>query len=198
MQGTNHHDPQGQTSEQAQAHHVRGCRHHGRCACGRWLCDRRRELNSHVPLSNSSQQRRHRRSQIRRGIQRSVWTGRRGSIRHGQQRVDVELHDDDIGRSAGDRQRGVLDDIPERHELDLGKCHYTRQRRPRTWDHQRNDHHGHAGHRATDWRQRIWDFLGSGGGPLPARCTDHVEAGRSDPGELQPGVGNDRQRNDSE
>ena len=28
----------------------------------------------------------------RRGIQRSVWTGRRGSIRHGRQRVHVGLH----------------------------------------------------------------------------------------------------------
>ena len=132
-------------------------------------------------------------------IQRSVWTGRRGSIRHGRQRVHVELHTVDISGSEGDRRRGVLYDIPEGDELDLGECHYNRRKRPRTWDDdQRNDHHGHAGHRATDWRRRICDFLGGRGGPLPARCTDHVKAGRSDPGELQSGVGDDRQRNDRE
>ena len=133
--------------------------------------------------------------------QRSVWTGRRGSIRHGQQRVHVGLHIDDISGSEGDRQRGVLYDIPERDKLDLGECHYKWRKRPRTWDgqhDQRNDHHGHAGHRATDWQRRICGFLGGRGGPLPARCTDHVKAGRSDPGELQSGVGDDRQRNDSE
>src|SRR6266851_1277279 len=50
----------------------------------------------------------------RRGIQRSVWTGLRGSIRHGRQHVHVELHTIDISGSEGDRQRGVLYDIPER------------------------------------------------------------------------------------
>ena len=44
----------------------------------------------------------------------------------------------------------------------------------------------------------ICGFLGGRGGPLPARCTGHVKAGRSDPGELQSGVGDDRQRNGSE
>ena len=34
--------------------------------------------------------------------------------------------------------------------------------------------------------------------PFQQRCTDHVKAGRSDPGELQPGVRDDRQRNGSE
>ena len=43
----------------------------------------------------------------------------------------------------------------------------------------------------------VCGFLG-GGGPVPARCTDHVEAGRSDPVELPAGVGNDRRRNGSE
>ena len=47
-------------------------------------------------------------------------------------------------------------------------------------------------------RRRIRDFLGGRGGPLPARRTVHVKAGRSDPSELQSGVGDDRQRNDSE
>ena len=105
------------------------------------------------------------------------------------------------GGSEGDRRRGVLYDIPERDELDLGECHYKWRKRPRTWDgqhDQRNDHRGHAGHRATDWQRRICGFLGGRGRPLPARCAEHVKAGRSDPGELQSGVGDDRQRNDSE
>jgi hypothetical protein len=176
---------------------------HGRCAdvCAdrtfRWL---RHVLgNGYVPLGNSSRQRLRWRSRIRRrGIQRSVWTDLRGSIRHGRQRVHVELHDVDIGGPEGDRRRDVIYDIPEGHELDLGECDYNRRRRPRTWDDQRNDHHGCAGHRAADWRRRTCDFLGGRGDPFPARCTDHVKAGRSDPGELQSGVGNDRQRNDSE
>jgi hypothetical protein len=42
------------------------------------------------------------------------------------------------------------------------------------------------------------DFLHGKGDPLPARCTDHVKAGRSDPGELESGVGDDRQRNGSQ
>jgi hypothetical protein len=175
---------------------------HGPCAdlCGDRTCRLRHVLgNSHLPLGNSSRQRLHWRSRTqRRGIQRSVWTGLRGSIRHGWQRVHVELHNCDISGSDGDRRRGVLDDIPEGRELDLGECHHNRRRRPRTWDDQRNDHHGDAGHRATDWRRRICDFLGGRGDPLPARCTDYIKAGRSDPGELQSGVGNDRQRNDSE
>jgi hypothetical protein len=37
------------------------------------------------------------------GIQRSLWTGLRGSVRHGRQCVQVDLHDDDISRSEGDR-----------------------------------------------------------------------------------------------
>jgi hypothetical protein len=54
-------------------------------------------------------------------------------------------------------------------ELDLGECHYNGRKRPRTGDDQRNDHHGRAGHRDTDWRRRIYDFLGGKGDPLPAR-----------------------------
>jgi len=61
-----------------------------------------------------------------------------------------------------------------------------------------NDHHGHAGHRAIGRQQRIGGFLGGRSGPVPAWCTVHVEAGRSDPGGLQPGVGDDRQRNGRE
>src|SRR2546429_8543367 len=118
------------------------------------------------------------RTRGRRGIQRSVWTGLRGSIRHGQQRVHVGLHIDDIRGSEGDRRRGVLYDIPERDDLDLSECHYKWRKRPRTWDgqhDQRNDHPGHAGHRATDWQRRICDFLGGRSDPLPARYTDHVK-----------------------
>ncbi len=113
----------------------------------------------------------------------------------------VGLHIDDSNRSEGNRRRGVLYDLPEGNELDLGECHYKWRKRPRTWDgqhNQRNDHHGHAGHRATGWQRRSCGFLGGRGDPLQARCTDHVKADRSDPGELQSGVGDDRQRNDSE
>ena len=41
----------------------------------------------------------------------------------------------------------------EGDELDLGERHRERRKRPRAWDDQRNDHHGHAGHGATDWRR---------------------------------------------
>ena len=40
-----------------------------------------------------------------RRIQRSVWTGRRGIIRHGRHRVQLELHDLDIRGSEGDHRR---------------------------------------------------------------------------------------------
>ena len=176
----------------------------GRCAgmCG----DRTLRRPRHVPLDDRCQscprERSRGRCRIRqRSIQRSVWTGLRGSIRHDRQHVHVELHNVDISGSEGDRQQGVLYDIPEGDELDLGECHYNWRKRPRPWDgqhDQRNEHRGHVGHRATDWQRRICGFLGGRGGPLPARCTDHVKAGRSDPGELQSGVGDDRQRNDSE
>jgi hypothetical protein len=39
-----------------------------------------------------------------RGIQRSFWAGRRGSSRHGRQRVHIELCSLYSGGSAGDRQ----------------------------------------------------------------------------------------------
>jgi hypothetical protein len=51
--------------------------------------------------------------------------------------------------------------------------------------------HGHQQTVDRRWRR---GFLGGRGDPLPARCTEHVNAGRSDPGELQSGVGDDRQR----
>ena len=118
-----------------------------------------------------------------------------GDSRHGRERVQVELHSVDISGSEGDRPQGVLQKIQEGDALGLGQCRYNGRTCPRTWDDKRNDHHGNAGHRATDWR-RICDFLG--GGSLPARCTLHVKAGRADPVELQSGVGDDRKRNDSE
>ena len=102
----------------------------------------------------------------------------------GYQRVDVGLHTDDGSWSECNCRRGRLDDIPERDELNLGEWHYNRRKCPRAWDDQRNDHHGHAGHRATGWQRRIRGFLGGRGGSLPARRTDHVKADRSDPGEL--------------
>jgi hypothetical protein len=104
----------------------------------------------------------------------------------------------DIGGCESDRRRGVLYDIPEGDELDLGECRYNRRTRPRTWDDQRSDHHGDAGHRGTEWRRRICDILGGRCDPLPARGTDHVKPGRPDPARLQAGIGDDRQRNDSE
>jgi hypothetical protein len=166
---------------------------HGRCAdgCGGRTCRLRHvPSNNHVPLGASNRQRLRWRSRIRRrGIQHSIWTGRRGSVWHRQQRLHVGLHIVDISGSEGDRQRGVLYDISERHELDLGERNYNRRRRPRPWDNQRNDHHGHAGHRATDWRRRIYDFLGGRGDPFPARRSDHVKAGRSDPANYSQGSG---------
>ena len=38
------------------------------------------------------------------GIQRPVWTGIRGSIGHGSQRVDVELHNVDFSGAEADRR----------------------------------------------------------------------------------------------
>ena len=61
--------------------------------------------NRHLPRGNIGATRAR-----RRGIQRSVWTGRRGSSRHGRQRVQVELHTLDSGGSEGDGQQGVLND----------------------------------------------------------------------------------------
>ncbi len=189
-------DYRSSTNAFPQTHQVDRCRRRGHRGRGRFLRDRQRNLQRRL---SRCQQRLRWRSRIRRrGIQRSVWTGLRRSIWHGRQRVHVELHNLDISGSEGDRPRGVLHDIPEGDELGLGERHYSRRTRPRTQDDQRNHHHGRAGHRATDWQRRICDFLGGKGDPLPARCTDHVKAGRSDPGELQSGVGDDRQRNGSE
>ena len=114
----------------------------------------------------------------------------------GQQPVHGGLHSRITG-SEGDRQGGVLHNVPERDQPGLGECRYNRRTRPRTRDDQLNDHHGHAGHRAAGWQRRIGGFLGGRGGPLPAGCTGHVKDGRSDPGGLHPGVGDARQRNDS-
>ena len=53
-----------------------------------------------------------------------------------------------------------------------------------------------SGRRATDTRGCV--LLGGRGGPLSARCRDHVQAEWSNPVELHPGIGNDRQRVDRE
>jgi hypothetical protein len=45
-------------------------------------------------------------------IHRSLWTGCRGRIRHGRQRVVVEFHDLDIRGTEGDRQQGLLNGYP--------------------------------------------------------------------------------------
>jgi hypothetical protein len=86
----------------------------------------------------------------RRGIERSLWAGRRGSIRHGRQRVQVDLHADDISGPESDGRRDILHEVPEGDELDLGQRHDKGRTRPRPWDDQWNDHQGHAGHRAND------------------------------------------------
>ena len=133
----------------------------------------------------------------RRGIQRPVRTGRRRSSGHGQQRVHVGLHADDISGPEGDRSTRR----PPRRTR-RGRARPRQVRSPTanpssSWDDQRNDHHGHAGHRAT----------GSSGSaassaaevvPFQRGAPSHVQAGRPDPGELQPGIGDDRQRNGSQ
>ena len=63
-----------------------------------------------------------------------------GSIRHGRQRVHVELHIGDISGSEGDRRQGVLRPHTRRARLDLGECYNDRRKRPGPWDDQRNDH----------------------------------------------------------
>jgi hypothetical protein len=88
----NHHDPQGQNFEQTQAHEADRGRRRVRRAGVRWLWHRQRNrghrlgrrVNSLVHLGNISPIR-----APRRGIQRSVRTGRRGIIRHGRQRTIV-------------------------------------------------------------------------------------------------------------
>ena len=79
--------------------------------------------------------------------------------------------------------------------LGVGERRYQRQDRPRVGNNRQHDDHGHAGHRATD-KRRVQDVVE--GGSLQAWCTVHVEAGRSDPRELQAGVRHDRQRNHGE
>ena len=123
-----------------------------------------------------------------------------GSVGTVDSAPDVELHPADLSGSEGDHQRGVVDQIPQgdKDKLDLGECHCKGRKRPCTWDHQRNNDHSQPGHPATDRRRRICEFLDGRGGPLQARRTVNVKAGRSDPSELQSGVGDDRQRNDSQ
>ena len=81
----------------------------------------------------------------------------------------------------------------KRDQLDLEERRDQGQARPRTRNHQWNHHQGHPGHRADI--QRIGYFLGRKGDRLPARRTDHVEASRTVPGQLDARVGDHRQRN---
>ncbi len=167
---------------------------HGRHAgqCGGRACGVRRVVGpSHVTLGSTSRQQR-----CRWRVERSVRAGRRGSIRHRQQRVHHDLHDFDLRGSEGDCQRGVLHDVCGGHAFDLTQCHHSGRRRSRPWDYQRNHDHGDPGHRATDTRGCV--LLGGRGGPISARCSDHVQADWSNPVELHPGIGNDRQRVDRE
>src|SRR5436190_24146214 len=58
------------------------------------FCGRLRHVlgNDHISPGNSRQR-------LRRRGKRSVWTGLRGSIRHGRQRLHVELHHVDVDGS---------------------------------------------------------------------------------------------------
>jgi hypothetical protein len=77
----------------------------------------------HVPLGNIRAARAWQRRRWHRGIQRSVSTGLRDGIWQGRQRVHVGLHNVDISGSERDRQRGVIYDVPEGDDLDIGECH---------------------------------------------------------------------------
>jgi hypothetical protein len=92
--------------------------------------DRTRRLRyvffvGHLPLDNRSHEPSDN-SGPRRRLERSVRTGSGGSVGHGRECVHFELHADDRRGSEGDRQRDVVDDIPEGHELGLGACHNNR------------------------------------------------------------------------
>ena len=187
--------------EQAQAHHVDRRRRHGHCPCGWWLRDRRRGLNRHgrVLLDTSSRRRLRWRSRIRRRrIQRSVWTGRQGE--HPARSASVSASSFTLSTSAGQQvtvdtapsttyQKGSTSTsasavIPGERVLALGTTSGTTITATQVI--------------LQPTGGGVCDLLVGRGDPLPARCTDHVKAGRSDPGELPPGVGNDRQRHDSE
>ena len=69
----------------------------------------------------------------RRGVQRPVWTGRRGSIWHRRHRFQVELHHDDISGSEDNRRRHILHEIQEGDDPDFGSGQSIQRpsRRPR-------------------------------------------------------------------
>jgi hypothetical protein len=102
-----------------------------RCRCARVLGDRAFSRSRHVLVGNghiahvdnrairAGEWLRWRYRIRQRRIQRSVWTRRRRSIRHGRQPVHVRLHNDDISRSERDRRRDVLHVIPKGNKLDL-------------------------------------------------------------------------------
>lgn len=129
----------------------------------------------------------------RKRIQRPVGAGLRGSVRHGAQRFHFQFHHDDLGGSRCHRRRLVLYRIQEGEQLGLSDGHHQGRNRPRPRDHGQHHHRRHAGHRGIWWR--ICQFLSGNGGSVPARHQDHVEAGRTDPGELESGIRDDRQRN---
>jgi hypothetical protein len=98
----------------------------GRCAdvCG----DRDFRRLCHIPAGNGDVSLGETRAprawpRRRRRIQRSVWTGRRGIGRHGQQPVRVELHNIDTSGSESHRQRGIFHEIPEGDQPDFGEFH---------------------------------------------------------------------------
>ena len=126
-------------------------------------------------------------------IQRSVRTSRGGIGRHRRQRGHRELHPHDVRGAEGDRRRGVLDGLRERLALDLVERNHHRRERPRRWDDERNDDRGRAG-RGAIHRCHACNLRWGRGDPLPAGCRNNVEAGRSDPGQLQSGIRNNRQR----
>ena len=76
-----------------------------------------------------------------------------GSSGHGWERGQVELHPDDLSGPGGNGRRGVFDEVRKGDELDLEERHCQGRTRPRTGDCQLNDHQGHSGLRANEWRR---------------------------------------------
>ena len=91
-----------------------------------------------------------------------------------------------LSTSAGQKvtvERGVLDEIPEGDKLEFGERHRRGESVLVLGTTNGTTITASAGHRATERQRRICNLLASRGGPLPAWCTVHVKAGRSDPGE---------------
>ena len=160
----------------------------GADVCGDRACGRLRRVplgnghvpfsDGHVPLADISCAPWARR---RRGIQRSVWAGRRRSGRYGRQPVHVGLRDVDVRGSEGDRQRGVHDDISGRVELDLGECRY----RPGETVLVLGTFNGTTIAATQVIVQPARQRIPGKGDPFQTRCTGHVKGGRSGPGRLR-------------